>query len=181
MYWRTIPHTMFDFIDFYTSIANQLPNNARIAEVGVADGASAIYLGETLRELKKDFSMRMIDSLDYGKMYQLNVLYTNVYNAGLNKEIEIVPVDSLNASLRYPDQFFDFVFIDTGHTFELTKAEVRLWFHKVKHGGILAGHDTHLTDVTYAVRETISEYEEIETKNGWGVWKITKTPSIVLK
>lgn len=174
MTWKNIPHDLFDFEDFYTDIANQLPDNCRIAEVGVADGASAIFLAETLHAQGKTFNLRMIDSLDYGKLYQLNVLYKNVYESGLHKSIEIVPVDSLNASLKYPDDYFDFVFIDTGHTFELTKAEIRLWIRKVKHGGILAGHDTHLTDVTYAVRQVANNYADLPTSKGWGVWCIEK-------
>lgn len=177
--WKLIPNTMFDFENFYSEMAEKLPNDCRIAEVGVGDGASSIYLAEKLHSLGKTFSLRMIDNLDYGKLYQLNVLYTNVYKSGLQEFIEIVPMDSLNASLKYPDEYYDLIFIDTGHTLELTKAEIRLWIKKVKNGGILAGHDTHLTDVTYAVREvTNGWYEDIPTAKGWGVWKIVKTPDL---
>lgn len=181
MTWQNISGDLFDFADFYDEIASIMPDGCRIAEVGNADGKSAIYLAEKLASLKKTFSLRMIDNLDYGKLYQLNVLYSNVYKSGLAEFIEIVPMDSLNASLKYPDGYYDFVFIDTSHQHEATKAEIRLWIKKVKDGGILAGHDTHLTDVTYAVREvTNGEYEDIPTAKGWGVWKIVKTPELVI-
>lgn len=180
-FWRSIPGDLFDFNSFYDEMAERMPDGCRIAEVGNADGKSAIYLAEKLASLGKTFSLRMIDNLDYGKLYQLNVLYGNVYKSGLHESIEIVPMDSLNASLKYPDGYYDLIFIDSGHTFELTKAEIRLWWHKLKDGGILAGHDTHLTDVTYAVREvTNGNYKDLPTSKGWGVWMIEKTPELII-
>lgn len=182
MYWQTIPHTMFDFEEFYASIAESLPDHSRIAEIGVADGASAIFLGETLLAKGKTFELHMIDSLDYGRMDQLMTIMNNVYASGLYPYTKVIPIDSLNASLKYPDNFFDFVFIDSNHTYELTKAEVRLWYHKVKEEGGLAGHDYNLiTDAegTHGVKDAISEVINtpvtiVDTSSGYGVWLLYK-------
>ncbi len=179
--WQNIPHDLFDFQDFYSEIAQSLPDNCRVAEIGNADGASAIYLAEKLQSLGKKFSMRMIDNLDYGKLYQLNVLYGNVYKSGLHESIEIVPMDSLNASLKYPDGYYDFVYIDSGHGHELTKAEIRLWIRKIKDGGTLAGHDTHLEEVSAALKEVVENGLELrETAKNWGVWVLNKTPELII-
>lgn len=180
-YWKTIPHDLFDFQHFYNDIAAAMPNNCRLAEIGVADGASSIFLAERLTGLGKKFTLRMIDNLDYGRLDQLKTLYGHVYEAGFGASIDIVPLDSLNASLKYPDGYFDFVFIDSGHTYELTKAEIRLWWRKLKDGGILAGHDTHITDVAQAVKEILDTYDFLPTDKSWGVWRVTKSPLILLK
>lgn len=179
-FWEKIPHDLFDFQQFYGDIAARLPDNARIAELGSADGASAIFMGEMMKHLSKRFTLRMIDNLDYGRLDQLNTLYKHVYKSGLGDSIEIVPLDSLNASLKYPDEYFDFVFIDTGHTYELTKAEIRLWWRKIKNGGTLAGHDTHLEEVDKAVREVSSTAVYIPTNKQWGVWFIDKSPLTII-
>ena len=39
------------------------------------------------------------------------------------------------------DDFLDFVFIDADHTFEGCLADIRLWYPKVKRGGLVFGHD----------------------------------------
>jgi predicted O-methyltransferase YrrM len=182
-FWKTIPHDLFDYQEYYDNVAFVMPDNCRLAEVGCADGASGVYLAEQLRNMGKKFTLRMIDNLDYGRTGQLRTLYDNVYKgAGFGKEVEIVPLDSLNASLKYPDEYFDFVFIDTGHTYELTKAELRLWWRKVKNGGALAGHDTHIKEVTDALNEVApNAWDEVKTTKGWGVWHIYKEAGLILK
>lgn len=172
-FWRTIPHSMFDFKEYYGMVAERLPDGCRLAEVGVADGASALYLAERLHLLGKTYEFKMIDNLDYGKTEQLQTIITNVTGSAL-PNIEVIPVDSLNASLKFPDGLFDFVFIDSGHTYELTKAEILLWSRKVKHGGYLAGHDFHTAEpVNKAVNEVwfgvIADYK---TAKGYGVWEL---------
>lgn len=186
-YAKTMDARMFDFPGFYTRIAEQLPEDAKIVEVGVSVGTSAIFLAEALYNLGKRFKLWMVDSLAYGGPDQLTQILEHVRAAGMADYVEILALDSLNASCRFPDQNFDFVFIDSGHTFELTKAEVRLWYRKVKEDGILAGHDYHQDQVKSAVeivlpklviREPIpaKQYEaepvlRIEnTDKGYGVW-----------
>lgn len=184
-FWQTIPHSMFDFVSYYNDIAAMLPDNCNIAEVGVADGASAIFLAERLADLGKTFHYRLIDNLDYGRAKQFKTIMDNVYKSGMWKFIDVLPIDSLNASLEYPDEYFDFVFIDSGHTFELTKAEIRLWYHKIKNGGILAGHDYNNGEwgVKLAVDEVIKDYDKIivDTTEGYGVWSVQKSPLIQLR
>lgn len=179
-FWQTIPHSMFDFAAYYDEVAEQLPHHCIIAEVGIADGASSLYLAEKLQSIKKDFTLIMIDNLDYGKENQLNEIIRNVQKSGLSEYINILPIDSLNASLKFNDGALDFVFLDSGHTFELTKAEIRLWMRKVKDGGILAGHD-YLSEENPGVREAVNEvlhgYPNLhfpETEKGYGVWEIKK-------
>lgn len=140
-YHKRMDQRMFDFKDYYAEIAEYLPERSVIAEIGVADGVSSIFLAETLLNLKKKFKFYMIDSLAYGGPDQLNTIVQHIGNAGLGALVEIVAVDSLNASCRFPDNHFDFVFIDASHKFEFTKADIRLWYQKIKEGGVLAGHD----------------------------------------
>jgi len=184
-FWQTIPHTMFDFMQFYNDMAATLPNPCNIAEVGVADGASAIFLAERLRDLGKEYRLRMIDNLAYGQVEQLNTIIHNVSESGCAWNIDIMPYDSLNASLKFPDNYFDLVFIDSGHTYELTKAEIRLWIRKVKDGGILAGHDYNSAEnpgVKQAIDELIpfqnlhGNLRIISTEKGYDIWKIIKGP-----
>lgn len=153
-----IDSRMFDFQFYYDRIASELPDGCVVAEVGVAIGASALYLAKKLNELGKRFTLYMIDDMSYGDTDQLNILYKNILQSGLGENIELIWMDSLNASCRFPDSHFDFVFVDASHKKELTKADARLWFHKIKEGGILAGHDYYSEEnpeVKMAIDEVI--------------------------
>lgn len=140
-YHLTLSQRMFDFEGFYESIADEMKDGAVMAEVGVADGASAIYLAEAMLNRGKQFTLFMIDSLAYGGTDQLSTILNHICAADLLKHVQVFPYDSLNASCKFPDFHFDFVFLDSSHLYEQTKAEIRLWHRKIKVGGILGGHD----------------------------------------
>lgn len=142
-YHKTMDKRMFDFPGFYQRIAEQLPDKALLAEVGVADGSSAVFLAEAMLNLGKSFKFHWIDSMAYGGSGQIQTLVRQIGNAEIGSLVELHYIDSLNGSCRFPNQHFDFVFIDASHLFEETKADIRLWYRKVKEDGILAGHDYH--------------------------------------
>lgn len=180
----TIPNTMFDFKSFYDFIADKMPDDCRIAEIGNADGASAIYLGEKLQDIGKKFSIQMIDSCAYGGQEQRNTLIRNIVGSGLGGKLTFIEMDSLNASLKFPDGYFHAVFIDSGHTYELGKAEIRLWHRKVMDGWILAGHDIKSHQgVKDAVKEVMPSdcYDIVDTDAGNGIWVWAKDPLTVLR
>lgn len=157
-YWEQIPGNMFDFRGFYDWIADNLPDNCKIAEVGVADGKSAVYLAEKLKSLNKTFHLYIIDSLNYGGTEQLNTIIKHVTRSGLAENITIYPYDSLTASCMFNDHALDFVFIDASHKYENTKADIRLWYRKLKDESILAGHDMFSKEnpeVALAVNEVV--------------------------
>ena len=190
-YYKQINTSMTDFEDFYKSVAKRLPNKARICEVGVADGKSSLMLADFMHSEGKEFTLVMVDSCDYGGKNQAHDIWTNIIQSGY-KNIEFLHMGSLDASCKFNDGYFDFVFIDASHEYEPTKADIRLWWHKVKDEGLLAGHDYFGHEqVRSAVDELIPvsvtrsdivgrifEPEEVlvlmETHAGCGVWSVEK-------
>jgi len=166
---------MFDFEQFYSTIAESLPIGCRVAEIGIADGKSLLYLAA---KLEGNTPLVIgIDSCAYGHDAQRNEVIRNIVKSGLH--VDFMQMSSLDASCKFNDGYFDFVFLDSSHTYEQTKAEIRLWIHKVKDGGILAGHDYDIVNsegVVNAVNELIrNENLNLETTtNGCGVWWFKK-------
>ncbi|MEO7048912.1 MAG: class I SAM-dependent methyltransferase [Ferruginibacter sp.] len=185
-YWREIDKNaekpMFDFEEQYQRFANELPDGCRIAEVGVSNGKSALFLASKLAEQGKEFEMDMIDNLDYGKDFQMKVILQNIVNSGI-PNINFIPKDSLNACAGYPDDLFDMVYLDSSHLYQETKSEIRCWVHKIKNGGILAGHDANYQEVLDAIQHTVPlEILNIEeTKHNWGMWWFRKTENLIIK
>lgn len=159
-YSDTIDGRMFDFAQFYDRMVGQLPNKCQVVEVGTANAKSGIYLSEKLKEIGNDFILYLIDSLAYGGKKQLYEIIKNVVNSGNAGMIEIIPEDSLNASCKFNGNSLDMVVLDSSHEYSQTKAEIKLWYEKVKVGGYLCGHDFFSEEnpgVGQAVKELIPE------------------------
>jgi len=45
------------------------------------------------------------------------------------------------ASKLFPEEFFDFIYLDARHNYEGIKEDLHAWYPKLKQGGLFAGHD----------------------------------------
>jgi len=90
------------------------------------------------------------------------------------KNIETIKEDSTKAASRFPDGFFDYVYIDASHTYEKAKADLLAWKPKVKKGGVLCGHDytTERDGVKRAVDEIFPNVICKETEVRYPDWYI---------
>jgi len=195
MIWEQVQGDMFDFSSYYDAVAEKLPPVCRIAEVGVANGKSAIYLAEKLHELGKDFEFYFIDNMDYGGAKQITEVVKNISTLPFADKITLLPVSSLDAAASFNDNFFDFVFLDSSHEYKQTKAELLLWWLKIKDNGYLSGHEYHLyEDIRRAISElvpmTMVNTTEVgsfmslkifETEKNYGVFEIRKNWQAKLK
>lgn len=174
-YYKNIAsEELFDYEDYYNWVAEWLPDNCRIAEIGIADGRSMIYLAAKLEELGKTCTLYAIDNMSYGGWKQTKEVVDHIVKSNL-KTITLLTVDSLIASCQFSDGFFDFVFIDASHKYEETKADISLWKRKIKVGGILAGHDyLGIAEVRNAVDESLAEHyiRVYKTLKNHGIWEI---------
>lgn len=181
-YYKNIPGEMCDFRPYYDKIANQLKDNCKVVEVGVADGHSAIYLAEKLESLGKNFHLIMVDSMDYGGEEQYQTVFENIIKSGFQDSITLYKMDSLKACCKIVDGSQDFVFIDASHEYLPTLGDGRLWYHKVQpRKGILAGHDMTNPEhpgVAQAINEVFKPefIKVIETEKEYGVWEVERFP-----
>lgn len=195
-YYKCIPSELVtDFEQFYSQVANLLPDNCVVAECGISNGRSGIMLAEMLSDMRKNFTLYLVDNMAYGGPQQRNDVIGHIVNSGMGNRIKLLEMSSLDASCQFPDGHFDFVFLDSSHKFEPTKAEIRAWYYKIKEEGWLAGHDyfsKENPEVAMAVNEVIPEtftratipdqqsflpekllYTE-QTRNGNGIWFVQK-------
>ena len=83
----------------------------------------------------------------------------------------------------FPDQYFDWIYLDSSHEYEQTKTELKLLQRKVKASGVIAGDDwrpdrTHTHHGVYkAVQELIAEgqYEVLYADSKNLQWAIRRT------
>lgn len=141
------------------------PRGGRVAELGTDEG---------------DFSEKILSITDPDELYLIDVWESKEYSDRSAEEVEtryaeqiaegtveVLPERPDVALERFEDDFFDWVYIDTTHTYEQTLKELKIAREKVKSDGVIAGHDYCLGDVPAgrwygviaAVHEFCAEYE----------------------
>ncbi|MBK8831485.1 MAG: class I SAM-dependent methyltransferase [Saprospiraceae bacterium] len=137
-----------------------LPSNAIVAEIGVNEG---------------DFSTLILEFCTPQKLILIDVWASKRYHGGLfekvksrfnhqlaSGQIEIMRDLSFGAIASCPDQTFDWVYLDTDHTYATTRRELELLRPKMKPGGIIAGHDYIIGNwnagYRYGVIEAVREF-----------------------
>jgi len=137
----------FDLRDRNTLFAS-LPKGGIGVEVGVDNGGfSAVILRFSLPNLLYlvdcwEHQPEAVCGSDPGNQPQpiKDDLYQKVLEKFLlHPAVRIVKAYSVSAALTFPDEYFDWVFLDANH---LRCAEdIVAWWPKIKRGGYLMGHD----------------------------------------
>ena len=64
----------------------------------------------------------------------------------------------------FPDEYFDYIYIDGEHLYDWVKRDIELWYPKLKTGGLMGGHDYIMNEVSYAVGEfCINNKKKLQT------------------
>ena len=141
-------------------LLKHLPTNAVVAEIGVNEG---------------DFSQQVLSICAPRKLVLIDVWASKRYHGGLfekvktrfateiqNGTIDIIRDLSFGAIASCQDHFFDWVYLDTDHSYGTTHRELELLRTKMKPGGIIAGHDYIIGNwnggVRYGVIEAVREF-----------------------
>ena len=150
-----------------TNFFSKLDNNKICAEIGVRDGQNAyriynvntpkeLYLidpWETLEEHWSGNKMTIKQKDNYRKSYENTYnVFKNYNNVFIKKKL------SVEASLDFEDEFFDWVYIDGDHRYEHVINDLLHWYPKVKTGGHIAGHDYTHDDIKKAIKLFLSKY-----------------------
>ncbi len=141
-------------------LISQIPKNSIVAELGIDRG---------------DFSQKLLDVINPQLLCLIDMWGTNRYGkdkADLindkfksqikNESIKVFRSDSVTAAENFQSSYFDFIYIDTDHSYETTIKELRAWKTKMKEDGIIAGHDYMMGNwqktLRYGVIEAVHQF-----------------------
>jgi len=147
-------------------------------EIGVFVGENAYSMLTTLKIQK----MYLVDpylpytdprfppGVDICEMYQVAMKRLSKYH----QKIRFIKTSS-DEAVNYVPDFLDFVYIDGDHGYDHVKQDIRLYYPKVRKGGMLGGHDfnIHYIGVCRAVTEFAST-ENLELHGDNMDWWIIK-------
>ena len=71
--------------------------------------------------------------------------------ARFGDRVKLVYQQSEVAYSTYPDEYFDYIYIDGDHSYFGAYRDMKTWWPKVKKGGVLGGHDVTMGSVAKAV------------------------------
>ena len=175
--WESIPG-WFNYIQFYSEIADTLRDGDTIVEVGSWFGRSIAFLATRLKRQGKKVRIVVVDTFK-GEVGQKEHEATvaehggsiraafdlHMIDCGVSGMIEVIESDSAEAASLFDDASLAFVYIDAAHDFKSVKRDVSAWKSKIVKGGILAGHDAQHQEVRDAVAEVLPD-----AKNNGIVW-----------
>jgi hypothetical protein len=135
-----------------------------------------------------DFSKTILDVTKPSKLHLIDMWSDpGRYHGGLRGEVErkfaseiasgIVQVNvgmSTEVLPKMPDAYFDWVYLDTDHTYSTTAAELSILKSKMKRGGVIAGHDYVTGNFISAFRYGVIEaVHELCVKDNWELVYLT--------
>ena len=140
-------------------LLDRLPKGAKVAEVGVAFG---------------EFTQEILNRCAPEKLFLIDTWKTARYRDGLeaikqecaqniaNGQVEIHQGPSVEVLRKMSPGAFDWVYIDTSHTYETTLAELQLSGEIVGEKGRISGHDfctgNVVRPVPYGVVEAVTKF-----------------------
>ena len=140
-------------------LLRRLPRDGTAAEIGVA---FADFTQEIL-ELNAPRKLHLVDAWE-GKRCSdgIDVVQDKLRTQIDSKTVEINRGYSTDVLSEFKDGYFDWVYIDTNHSYETTRDELRISSAKVKTAGVIAGHDfctgNVVSPVPYGVVEACAEF-----------------------
>jgi hypothetical protein len=69
-------------------------------------------------------------------------------------EVSQIRLPSVEAAKKFPDKYFDFVYIDGAHDYDSVLLDIKTWHPKIKTGSFLCGHDSLNPDVVKAIKDS---------------------------
>ena len=161
-----------------------LPMGGIVAELGVDEGK----FSEMILKINKPKKLHLIDFWG-SKRYNQNKRKS--VEKKFKKEISNTTVE-INLGLstqvvnKFEDDYFNWIYIDTSHSYKMTIEELESYSRKVKKNGFIAGHD-YITGnwrgmVKYGVIEAVYEFC---AKHDWEIVFLTseigESPSFAIK
>lgn len=162
--------TVSNRTDFLAWISMMVKTEPISVELGIFNGDFSQMILEDLKPEK----LYLIDPFEvneetYGDAMQITTAYSTYkeYNTVFNKfnlhivcgQVVLSKKHSYDAVNDYPNNYFDFIYIDASHLYKDVKRDLNDWLPKLKLGGLMCGHDyVPMFGVIQAVDEFCAEH-----------------------
>lgn len=149
-----------------------LPKDGVVAELGVDKGD----FSQLILSINKPKKLHLVDfwgskRYNQDKRRKVEQMFKEQIE---NNKVEINLGLSTVVESSFDNEYFDWIYIDTDHSYATTIQELKLYAPKIKKGGIIAGHDYILGNwnglVRYGVIEAVHQFC---VENNWEIIYLT--------
>ncbi len=171
----------------------RLPMNARVAEIGVADG----NFSECILKINQPEKLHLIDCWEYqnDSEYQLDCNDVSQKEQERrfrfvkkrfrdNPDVKIHREYSLVSSQKFPNHYFDWIYLDANHSYRAVKEDLNAWYPKVKTDGIISGND-YTSKPYYGVIPAVDKFAKEQGLvmflldcDPWHSWALAKPETV---
>lgn len=152
-------------------LLNELNLLGEGAEIGVQEGKYS-------REILSRWSGKMLNMIDCWEQQDQYVDLANLDDDAQTKFMQtalenVAPFDgrfnlikdySIKASKRFKARSLDFIYLDARHDYKGVTEDLKLWYPKVRKGGLIAGHDYLEKDGVYEVESYTNKFKTAPTE-----------------
>ena len=138
----------------------KMKKNSVVAEIGVDEGK----FSQLIHKKVKPSTFHLIDMWGTDRFHDGKFEAVKSYFAEEIEDgsVQIHKTMSTKAVADFENEYFDWIYIDTDHSYETTRDELQLYAPKMKPGGIIAGHDYRMgnwiSTYRYGVIEAVHEF-----------------------
>ena len=161
-------------LEYLNELKNLLPISPVCVEIGVDNGNFSKQIFDVL-DPKTLFLIDpwktghdINDNPTYGPSYKyLTTAYSsdedydrviNTFKNEIKNNTVILKKDfSYNVVNDFPDNYFDFIYIDACHLYNCVKADLKNFLPKLKNTGLMCGHD-YFNHESFGVIEAVNEF-----------------------
>lgn len=157
-------------------LLKKMKKNSVVAEIGVDQG----HFSRRIQDVVQPDKFHLVDIWGSDRFHEGKYEGVKSYfDEGIKKgKVEIHRKLSTKAVHDFEEAYFDWIYIDTDHSYETTRDELRLYAPKIKKGGIIAGHDyvkgNWISTYRYGVIEAVHEFC---VHNRWELIYLTAEPT----
>jgi len=140
------------------------------AEIGVASGRYSEMLFNKIKNLKLICvdPWKAFDGLHPTPQRRIDQGYRRFLLRVKDRDVEIMQMKSVEASMQIPDHSLDFVYIDAVSDFDNVMRDLIAWNPKVRPGGVVSGRNYHKFPGNGAIA-AVNVYTRAHRINEWYV------------
>ena len=154
----------FNYSETYDIIADQIPEDGKIVEIGSFYGRSTSYLATTLfNSGKENVKIYAVDTFE-GSSEHANLDLPKDFLPEFRENLKffigremVIPCqgrsDDPKILERFEEATIDYIMVDGAHEYEPVLDDMENWWPKLKLEGVMFGDDFQLESVSQAVRQ----------------------------
>ncbi len=138
-------------------LLEMMPKHSVCAEIGVSQGLFA----EEILKVVQPKKLHLIDPwAGEPHLHYYESVCEKFKDSIESGQIEIRKDKSQFVYDQFPDQYFDWIYVNGSHNYKSVKRDLDLYYHKIKMFGFITGDDYSLVEKRKGLRDAVAEIHE---------------------